>query len=113
MVSLASAPRSEPPVLSYALRMEMPITRDEVSLREFRNHLGRHLARVREGMELVVTDRGRPIAYISPSARSAWMDEMIAAGRITPPRTYRRSMPEPAEFHGTDEDLDRIVRESR
>ena len=91
----------------------MPIVRDEVSLREFRSHLSLHLARVREGMELVVTDRGQPIAYITPSKRSDHVQGLIAAGRVSPPRTYRRSLPEPVEFLGTDEDLDRIVRESR
>jgi prevent-host-death family protein len=38
----------------------------EVGVRELRNHLSRYLDRVRDGDELVVTDRGRAIARVVP-----------------------------------------------
>ncbi len=39
--------------------------------------------------------------------------EMIASGRARAPLTYRRGGPEPVEFQGTDEELDRLIRDSR
>lgn len=37
-----------------------------VSVRELKNRLSEHLARVRRGERLIVTLRGRPIAEVSP-----------------------------------------------
>jgi prevent-host-death family protein len=37
-----------------------------VGSREFKNRLGRYLLAVRKGQTLLVTDRGRPVAKVSP-----------------------------------------------
>ena len=37
-----------------------------VGSREFKNRLGRYLLAVRQGKTLLVTDRGKPIAKVSP-----------------------------------------------
>ncbi|MNJ01709.1 hypothetical protein D3C73_1614280 [compost metagenome] len=42
------------------------------------------LARVTAGEHLTVTDRGRPIAELTPPAETAWT-RMIASGRVTLP----------------------------
>jgi prevent-host-death family protein len=39
---------------------------DTVGIRELKMHLSRHLKRVRAGACLIVTDRGRSIATITP-----------------------------------------------
>ena len=39
-----------------------------VGVREFRNRLSRYLKRVSTGERVVVTERGRPVAIISPPA---------------------------------------------
>jgi prevent-host-death family protein len=38
----------------------------KVGSREFKNRMGRYLAAVRKGQTLLVTDRGKPVAKISP-----------------------------------------------
>jgi len=42
-----------------------------VGARELKTRLGAHLRRVREGVTLVVTDRGRPVAELRPIAATA------------------------------------------
>jgi len=39
-----------------------------VGIRELKNRLSRYLKRVRAGERLVVTDRGEPVAILSPPA---------------------------------------------
>ena len=48
-----------------------------VGVRELKNRLSYYLARVREGEQVVVTDRGQEIAVISPSPE----DETLRALR--------------------------------
>jgi prevent-host-death family protein len=38
----------------------------KVGSREFKNRLGRYLLAVRKGQTLLVTDRGKPVAKVSP-----------------------------------------------
>jgi prevent-host-death family protein len=38
----------------------------KVGSREFKNRLGQYLAAVRKGQSLLITDRGRPVAKLSP-----------------------------------------------
>ena len=57
---------------------------DSVGVRDLKNHLSRHLKRVRAGARLVVTERGRPIATLVPvevPADMAWAHKLVAAGR--------------------------------
>ncbi len=56
---------------------------DTVGIRELKTHLSRHLKRVRAGARLLVTERGRSIATISPVDAPAslnWVHELVAAG---------------------------------
>lgn len=66
----------------------------EVGVRELKDHLSRYLGRVRRGEEVVVTERGRPIARLSsidhPSDRLA---DLIAGGAVRPPRCTERHRP--------------------
>ena len=56
----------------------------EVGIRELRAELRRWLEHVSDGGEVVVTERGRPIARLIGASRSTRMQEMIDAGLITP-----------------------------
>jgi prevent-host-death family protein len=38
----------------------------KVGSREFKNRMGKYLSAVRRGQSLVITDRGRPVAKVSP-----------------------------------------------
>lgn len=39
---------------------------NKVGSREFKNRMGRYLSAVRNGQTLVITDRGQPVAKLSP-----------------------------------------------
>jgi prevent-host-death family protein len=57
---------------------------DTVGIRELKAHLSRHLKRVRSGASLMVTERGRSIATISPVEAPpdvAWAHRLVAEGR--------------------------------
>jgi prevent-host-death family protein len=55
----------------------------KVSVREFKAKLSRYLKDVREGRDVVVTSRGRPVARLLPAA-----DE--SAGEASPQELLRR-----------------------
>ena len=57
----------------------------EVGIRELREHLSRFIDEVRAGRELIVTDRGRPVARIVASSGEAWLDQLVAAGVVSLP----------------------------
>lgn len=63
-------------------------------MRELKNHLSRYLRRVQEGEDVIVTERGKPIARLSsidhPSDRLA---ALIASGAVRPPRRPTRQRP--------------------
>lgn len=65
----------------------------QAGIRDLRDHLSHYLDRVREGEELIVTDRGRPIARITPVAVPRPYDRLVAEGLIEPPATRRRTRP--------------------
>lgn len=60
----------------------------KVGSREFKNRQGYYLRRVRKGETLLVTDRGKPVARVSPAtewdALSAEekLDELVRQGHI-------------------------------
>ena len=58
----------------------------EVGVRELRNNLRAWLERAAGGDDVVVTDRGRPIARISGASTPPLRDRLIAAGIVTPAR---------------------------
>ena len=56
-----------------------------MGIRELREHLSRFLDDVQAGQELIVTDRGRPVARIVASSGEAWLDQLVAAGVVSLP----------------------------
>lgn len=72
----------------------------EIGIRELRDGLSRHLAEVRNGQTLTVTDHGRPIARIVPAGEPTVMEQLIAEGRVIPARSARRTLPEPVQATG-------------
>lgn len=56
---------------------------ETVGIRDLKAHLSRHLKRVRSGARLLVTDRGRSIATITPVETSidlGWAHQLVAEG---------------------------------
>lgn len=57
---------------------------DTIGVRELRRYASRWLARVKAGESFVVTDRGRPVARLSPVGASTGYQQLVAEGRIAP-----------------------------
>lgn len=57
---------------------------DTIGVRELRRYASRWLARVKAGETFVITDRGRPVARLSPVGEPAGYERLIAEGRIAP-----------------------------
>ncbi|GAB96231.1 prevent-host-death family protein [Kineosphaera limosa] len=77
----------------------------EVGVRELRDGLSRHLAAVREGHTITVTDHGRPVARIVPVGAPTALEQLVAQGLVTPASRTRRRLPEPIKTAGTVSDL--------
>lgn len=63
-----------------------------VGIKQLKNHLTQYLRRSKEGEEIIVTERGKPIAIIRPihsaeevSSREARLAQLAAQGRLTLP----------------------------
>jgi prevent-host-death family protein len=76
----------------------MDIAARTVGVRELKDNLSRHLAAVRQGREIVVTDHGHPIARLVPihgKTSHERLAELMAAGEVTAARERRRSVLDP------------------
>jgi prevent-host-death family protein len=62
-----------------------PHGRREVGVRDLRDHLSAWLERVQEGDELVITERGRPVARMVSASREPWLGLLVEAGVVTLP----------------------------
>ena len=65
---------------------------EKVGIRDLKARLSLHLQRVREGVTLVVTDRGREVATISPvnaRANTDWAWNLVRKGRAHWPPVTR------------------------
>lgn len=75
-----------------------------MGVRELRDGLSQHLALVRTGTEITVTDHGRPIARIIPVAADQ-LQALVAEGRVVPPEPARGSLPARQRAKGSVSDL--------
>jgi len=73
------------------------MVRTQVGIRELKNGLSRYVARVRRGEEIVVTERGSPVArLVAVGAASDPLAALIADGLVEPPsRRKSRRLREP------------------
>ncbi len=72
----------------------------EIGIRELRDGLSAHLAEVRRGHTVTVTDHGRPIARIVPIDQPTRLEQLRGEGRVRPARRRKRPAPEPAPASG-------------
>lgn len=77
----------------------------EVGVRELRDGLSRHLASVRSGHTITVTDHGRPVARLVPVDVPTNLERLIAEGRVTPAAGRKGRRPEPVRTAGIVSDL--------
>jgi prevent-host-death family protein len=87
-----------------------------VKISDLKARLSAHLRFVRDGEELLVCDRNKPVARIVPCSTEDEPERerrLIARGILTPPLKKRRSpLPAPAG-NVSDEVMERIWREER
>jgi prevent-host-death family protein len=65
-------------------------TNMSIGIRELRDGLSRHLAQVRAGHIVTVTDHGVPVARIVPVGTPSNLEQLIADGRVTPAKAPKR-----------------------
>ncbi len=71
--------------------MNVATSRVEVGIRELKNGLSGYIDRVRNGEEVIVTDRGRPVARLSSlDAAHDHLAELVAAGIVRAPTSGKR-----------------------
>jgi prevent-host-death family protein len=82
-------------------------TRVEVGVRDLKNNLSRYLEQVESGVEVVVTDRGRPIARLNgiDDVSQDKLAALIAAGVVRPPTSKVRRRPLPLASSGSVSEL--------
>ncbi len=57
---------------------------EAIGVRELRRDASRWLARVQAGEAFLITDRGRPVARLSPVPERSGYEALLANGRIAP-----------------------------
>lgn len=76
-----------------------------VGVRALRDGLSKHLAEVRQGRTVTVTEHGKVIARIVPAGEPTALERLIAAGRVRPASRAKRPAPHPVSTQGTVSDL--------
>lgn len=76
-----------------------------VGVRELRDGLSRHLAHVRAGHTVTVTDHGVPVARIVPIGVLSTLEQLIADGRISPAKHPKQPSGRRVKAAGTVSDL--------
>jgi prevent-host-death family protein len=75
-----------------------------VGIRELKQNASAVVARAAAGETVTITDRGKPVAQITPLPTSR-LDQLIAAGLAIPPKGDLRDLPEPKPIPGVTEEM--------
>ncbi|MFN2587298.1 MAG: type II toxin-antitoxin system Phd/YefM family antitoxin [Actinomycetota bacterium] len=59
----------------------------EVGVRELRDNLSKFIGRVKRGQDILITERGRPVARLTHVDESPALERLIAKGLVTPARS--------------------------
>jgi prevent-host-death family protein len=59
----------------------------EVGVRELRDNLSKWIARAKRGQDILITERGKPVARLTPVEESPALERLIAKGLVTPARS--------------------------
>jgi prevent-host-death family protein len=70
-----------------------------IGIRELRQHASRYLRLVEERRDPIqITDRGRPVALLSPLPQGSRLDQLRASGRLRPATRSWSELPSPFEL---------------
>lgn len=88
--------------------------KDQVGVRALRQGLSQHLARVKNGARLEITEHGRGVALLVPiPASDSWLERMVSEGRATAPKSGRLELPQPIPLPPGWRPLSEILDEMR
>ena len=68
--------------------------RSTAGVREVKNHLSAYLDRVRDGEEIVITDRGRPVARLTSVDPDVDRLQVLIDRGVVTPASAARSLPD-------------------
>ena len=120
MTSIEALPLTLPATILYHGHIDVTTERameKGIGVRALRDGLTRHLARVRRGARLLITDRGTPIAVLAPYAdgergeSSARLAAVLSSGHVNP--AARPFRPDPALVRGRGKPASEILSEDR
>lgn len=84
----------------------------EVGIRALKQNASAVVARVAAGEIITITDRGRPVARMTP-IRPSRVEEMIAAGLIRPATRSLADMPKPRPLTTPGPTLSEVLQQMR
>lgn len=71
--------------------MNVATSRSQVGIRELKNGLSKYIELVQTGEEVIVTDRGRPVArLLALDASHDLLGDLVASGVVRPPESATR-----------------------
>lgn len=85
----------------------------DVAITDLRAHLSEWLERTREGAEIVITDRGVPVARLLGLTATATIERLTAEGIIGRPRSVNRPRASQRARRRTRRPLAEIVSDQR
>lgn len=88
------------------------MTEEQVGVRQLRQNLSVYLRRVKDGETLTVTERGQPVARLTPlPERSSGLARLIAEGKVIPAQGDLLDLPPPSG--PVTDDVSRALQEER
>ncbi len=84
-----------------------------VGVRELRQNLSVYLRRVKAGESFDVTERGHPVARLSPASGDSGWDRLVAEGKVRAATRRLADLPPPLELPPGATPLSEILREMR
>jgi antitoxin (DNA-binding transcriptional repressor) of toxin-antitoxin stability system len=77
----------------------------DVGIQELQDEFRRHIAEVRSGRTITVTEDGKAIARIVPIREEGALERLIAEGKVTPAKRRKRPAPVPIVTDGPVSDF--------
>ncbi len=85
-----------------------------IGIRELRQNASRYLRLVEEQREPIqITDRGRPVAILTPVPTGGTRERLIASGRLRPATLSWESLPEPIALKPGEQTASEMLEEMR
>jgi prevent-host-death family protein len=84
----------------------------EVGVRELRDNLSKWLGRAKRGQDVLITERGKPVARLTRIDESPALERLIEKGIVTPARQPKTRI-RPSDLVKTKGAISDLVKEQR